>query len=135
MRPVSPDSCIEGVKAAMADSSGVEIRSRDACRLAVEEGAAASSAAQLVRPSSNILYEGDSSDGHALANSKMDCGGGTPSSRPLLDAISRRSTREEGSAATSAIDRDGGLAKVADHPRAGEYEVSNTRDVFPASSI
>ena len=129
MRPVSPDSCIEGVKAAMADSYGVEIRSRDACRLAVEEGATANSAAQLIRPASDILYGKASSDDHAAANYKMDCGGGMPSSRPLLEAISRRSTREEGSAATSATDRDG------DHPRTDEYEVSNTCDVGPSSTI
>ena len=137
VRPISPDACIEGVKAAISDSYGVEIRSRDACRFAVDEGRPADSAAPTLRHEADMIYENTYSGGdHAAANAKMACVKDKESGQPLLDSVSSCHPREtESDGATSAIDHDPGLMEVSTPPRPDAYGVSDTCDVGPPSTI
>ena len=127
MRPISPDSCIEGVKVDISDSYGVEIRSRDAVRFAVDDGRPANSAAPTLRPASAILYGNTSPGEHAAANTKMVGGHGEESDRPLLDSVSIfRPGETESGGRTSARDHAPGLMEVSSPPRPDAYGVSHT---------
>ena len=135
VRPVSASACIDGLRADVAQSFGVEIRSRNVSPLPVDEVRVDTDATSVLTPVSGIPSISTAASGRACAGAGDDSGCTTGPYIPGDDATSISDPGEAGKSGASMM-REKAIcptvsSSLAAHPL--PRDVMRGGDVDPAS--
>lgn len=133
-RPISPDSCIVGIKVAIAGSYGVGIRSRDSAPFLVNLGCDDNAPASAFGPEAGVPPATTAAGEYVFAALSAVSGSGTDSRRTGVGAISTGGPVEtDACGVATARDPSTDSMEVA-APRPNTYGAAHGSDVDPVST-